>query len=409
MRKTLMAGVAIVAALSAGAAAPAGASRAAGIAARYAADRGIAKDADVVFADDFESWPSGEKPPDGTWGIRQRKTSRTSVVPGTVALDRGPAPGRKVLEIACWTEGTGSQSGGLNRKLGNYNHAREGLGEGFDELYIRYYMKFDEDYRAVRNHGANLGGRDVTRANAAWVGMAAIRDVSSRGYFFSGVQPRGKQGSSQLEMGFYSYHLDKKSQWGENYPVRKPVPIGVGKWYCIERHMKLNSVDPAKADPAVADGVEELWIDGELTIRKEGVRFRRVPQLRITFFSLETYYHGLPKQYTRDRPIKVYVDNVVIARKYIGPLRSETRITGYSDLWTNFARSPAAANIAATFFIAAASPPWIVSGRGASIPRTSGTSQTLRTFRNCGASSSMWPIGGSLMIAPATSGSHRAA
>lgn len=307
----------------------ASASRPAGIAAGYASDRGIAKDPDVVFADDFESWPADTQPPSGTWGIRQRKTSRTSVIPGKVALAGRPGPGRKVLEIACWTEGTGSQAGGLNRKLGNYNHAGEGLGKGHDELYIRYYVRFDAAYRAVRNHGANLGGRDVTRKGAAWVGMAGIRDVSTRGYFYSGVQPRGKRGSRQLEMGFYSYHLDKRGPWGENYPVRRSLPVAVGSWHCVERHMKLNSVDPSRADPAVADGIEELWIDGELTIRKEGVRFRRVPQLRITYFSLGTYYHGLPKEYGRDRPIRVHFDHVVIARKYIGPLGSGTsRRTG---------------------------------------------------------------------------------
>jgi len=73
-------------------------------------------------------------------------------------------------------------------------------------------------------------------------------------------------------------------------------------------------------DPAVADGVEALWIDGAATIRKTDVRFRRTKDLRITFFSLETYYHGLPEQYTRASPIKVQVDHVVIAREYIGPL-----------------------------------------------------------------------------------------
>lgn len=36
--------------------------------------------------------------------------------------------------------GTGSQVGGLSRKLGNYNHANEGLGDGLDEIYIRWYQ-----------------------------------------------------------------------------------------------------------------------------------------------------------------------------------------------------------------------------------------------------------------------------
>lgn len=222
---------------------------------------------------------------------------------------------RGVLQIACWTEGSGSQSGGLSLKLGNYNHRNEGLGDGHDELYVRYYVKFHEDYRAVRNHGANLGGRDVMRNDAAWVGMAGIRDVSTRGYFYSGVQPRGESGSRQLEIGFYSCHLDKKGPWGENYPVQKKILIEVGTWHCIQRHMKLNSVDPTRPDPAVADGIEELWIDGQLTIHKEGVRFRRAGHLRITFFSLETYYHGLPKNYDRAHPIRVYFDNVVVTDK----------------------------------------------------------------------------------------------
>lgn len=45
--------------------------------------------------------------------------------------------------------------------------------------------------------------------------------------------------------------------------------------------------------------------------------------MHITFFSLETYYHGLPEEFDQANPIKVYFDNVVIARKYIGPVRTE--------------------------------------------------------------------------------------
>jgi hypothetical protein len=292
-----------------------------GLAAKYAGDDGIANDPEVIFADDFESWADrGLLPPDGTWGVRKNDVSRTRAVTGQVIIDGHSGPGTHVLEICCWTTGSGSQSGGLWLKLGNYNHANEKLGPGHDELYVRYYIKFDEDYRAVRNHGANLGGRDVTRKNAAWVGMAGIRDVSTRGYFYSGVQPRGERGGQELEMGFYSYHLDKRSPWGENYEVHKRIPIKVGDWHCVERHMRLNSVDPNQQDPALADGLEELWIDGIPTIRKQGVRFRRVPNLRITFLSLETYYHGLPPHYDVDKPIRVYFDNVVIARKYIGPI-----------------------------------------------------------------------------------------
>jgi hypothetical protein len=69
-----------------------------------------------------------------------------------------------------------------------------------------------------------------------------------------------------------------------------------------------------------ADGIEELWADGELALRRDGLRFRRVPELRITAFELEVYYHGLPAKYTAEAPQKVYFDNVVIATARIGRL-----------------------------------------------------------------------------------------
>ena len=295
-----------------------------GLAAKYPGDAGIAKDPNVIFADDFESWrQDGAQPAPGPLRVRKGKTGYARSVAGKVSLGDSPAPGRRVLEVACWPVGKGSSGAGASIKLGNYNHAGERLGNGYDELYVRYYLKLDDDYQSVRNHGGNLGGRDVTRRGSAWVGMAGIRDVSSRGYFYSGLQPYGKLGGRDIEMGFYSYHLDKRGPWGENYPVQRRIPIKVGRWHCVERHMKLNSVDRTKADTANADGVEELWVDGRLSIRKQGVRFRRVPELRITYFSLETYYHGLPARYTRDRPIKVYFDHLVIAKEYVGPLKAK--------------------------------------------------------------------------------------
>ena len=293
------------------------------IAAKYQNDLGVADDPEVIFSDDFESWKeNGAQPPSDGWRVRKNKICLTHVVPGRVASGSGD----NVLRIACWTQGKGSQAGGLSLKLGNYDNANEGLGAGYEDLYIRYYIKFGDNYRSVRNHGANLGGRDLTRTDAAWVGMAGIRDVSTMGYFYSGVQPRGKLGSRDLEMGFYSYHLDKRGPWGENYDVREKIIITPGFWHCVERHMKLNSVDAGKND-GNHDGIEELWVNGKLTIRKEGVRFRRVPQLRITFFSLETYYHGLPKEFSRDNPIEVFFDNVVIAKRYIGPLESRSSLS----------------------------------------------------------------------------------
>jgi len=293
-----------------------------GLAARYPNDAGIGRDPNVVFADDFESWSAdGLEQSAGTWHtLRKNDTSRTHVISGRVDAQGAPGPGHRILEIACWSKEGQSQVGGLSRKLGNYNHTNEGLGDGHDDLYVRYYIRFDENYRAVQNHGASLGGRDLSMKDPAWVGMAAIRDVASRGYFYSNLEPHGEPGATELEMGFYSYHMDKKGPWGDAYGVQKRLPIAVGTWHCVERHIRLNSVANGEARP---DGLEELWIDGVRSIRKEGLRFRRSPPLKVALFTLETYYHGLPAEFGEANPIKVCFDNVVIARRYIGPIASQ--------------------------------------------------------------------------------------
>ena len=285
------------------------------LAEKYPNDVGIAGDEDVIFADDFESW-TASKPPAGKWlNVSEGGTRRVSIIPGQVTPN---GPGKHLLELACWQEEEKSASAGLSMRMGNYENANQGLGPGYDEVYVRYYQRFDKNYTpGVSNHGSLLGGRDLTRPNSRWVGMADTRDVAAQGYYSACLQPYGGRGRRPFHWGFYSYHCDKPGRWGDYFEPVKMARIQVGRWYCLEWHLKLNSVEPLKAD-----AVEELWVDGELSIRKADLRYRKVPQLKITFFSLGTYYHpGLPEKYTAQNPIKLYYDNLVIARRPIGPVR----------------------------------------------------------------------------------------
>jgi hypothetical protein len=227
-------------------------------------------------------------------------------------------PGKNVLLLACWKGGPGRS--GLGRKLGDYRSKDDARGPGHEELFVRYYQRFDPDYAPTRNHGANLGGRDVTRPDSWTVGQANTRDVSAHGYFYSGLQPYSEK--NPMYWGFYSYHLDKRDAWGDDYrpTAGEKKEIAIGRWYCLERHMKLNSVDPVKAD-----GVEELWVDGELALRRDGLRFRRVPEIRISYLAFEVYYHDVPARYTEQHPIKVYYDNLVVATERIGCLQLPPR------------------------------------------------------------------------------------
>lgn len=331
-----------------------------GIAARYPGDNGIAADPAVILADDFESWGGdGTTPPAGLrWMVHSDPESKTQVV--TAETPR-PEYGRAVLRVSCWKGARDSRAGGLDLKLGNYNTIKEGLGPGYDELFVRYYIRLADDYVNTGTHGSNLGGRDPSR-NSWWVGQSGMYDVGQVNYFYCGLQPfpDGKANDravTRWQYGFYSYNLDKPDAFGEDFRQPMPVFVRAGEWHCLERHLRLNSVAPLDPNapvptpPAVPaadataaqraayraalaayrdalnvgaafDGIEELWVDGELAISVP-IRYRRNPDLHINFFSLGAWYGSLlPLTYTQDAPISVFYDNVVIAKEYIGPIRT---------------------------------------------------------------------------------------
>lgn len=287
-----------------------------GLASQYIGDVGVQSDPQVIFSDNFENWNCESCPPENTWDVHLNTSGRARIVPSSIIPSNG---GDSALEVSCWSD-PGDQTAGLTLKLGNYVDVDEELGDGYEDIYLRYYIKFDHDYKILNNHGINLGGRDLSHPNPSWVGMANVRRIEEAGYFFSGLQPAGLKGDQSIELDIYSYHIDKPGRFGEVFRQQRSVKMEVGKWYCIERHLRLNSVD-LDSNVVKSDGLEEVWVDGLLVTRIEGIRYRITPKLRITYLGLETYYHGLPSEYSEENPIKVYFDNVVIAKSYIGPVQ----------------------------------------------------------------------------------------
>ena len=82
------------------------------------------------------------------------------------------------------------------------------------------------------------------------------------------------------------------------------------RWYCVEQHVRLNR-------PGDADGVLQAWIDGKLVFEKKNIRYRDTPELKIESVWMNVY-HGGTRPAARD--LSIFIDNVVVARKYIGPV-----------------------------------------------------------------------------------------
>ena len=118
-------------------------------------------------------------------------------------------------------------------------------------------------------------------------------------------------------------------------PPRDPdLKVERGRWICVEQMVKMNDVGDT-------NGEQALWIDGKLVSHLgkglrwgadgreepqvpeggapfEGFRWRTVKELNINYVWIYVY-----TQKPAGHRIKVWFDDVIVARTYIGPLARE--------------------------------------------------------------------------------------
>ncbi|KON82473.2 hypothetical protein PA01_11630 [Azoarcus sp. PA01] len=266
-----------------------------GLAARYPRDGNIAKDRDVIFATSFETpdWKNGWKPLSGKAAFE------------TVREDAGnrfePLDGAALKTTLREGENTALN---LSYPLGQNG------GNEPEELYFRYYLRFGDDWSPDVD-GGKLPGIAGTYGKGGW-GMRRADGTngwSARGAFSRMTVAPG--GGTVTPIGSYVYHADMKgdsgNHWGWNLG-----PTGLlrnNKWYAVEQYVRLNT-------PGERNGVFRAWIDGQLAYERDGLRFRDLDGIRIESVWLNVYHGGRAKS---PRDMSLYIDNLVIAKRYVGP------------------------------------------------------------------------------------------
>jgi hypothetical protein len=192
---------------------------------------------------------------------------------------------------------------------------RDRLGAEPEEIYFRYDLQFDRDW-AQATSGGKLPGISGTYGRAGWGGRPVHGNDgwSARGLFVS------RNGGDSSAIGFYCYHADMRGKYGDDL-VFKPR-LEHGKWYSVEMHCKLNTPGQP-GELGKNDGILEGWIDGRLALRRTDIRFRDVDALKIEEIWVNVYHGGETPVPRED--IHLYLDNMVIARKPIGPVGEGTR------------------------------------------------------------------------------------
>lgn len=264
-----------------------------GLAAGFVADQGIDKHPDVIFATGFE---------EGTgWKSRWARGAGGEI--DLVTDDR-------LLRFAALS-GAALR---VNLKKGsNYGadvrlNLRDAGGEP-DELYFRYYLRLAEDWDPTKD-GGKMPGIAGTYNTAGWGGRPSdgTNGWSTRGGFLRAFeQGHPLRGLTQLTT--YAYHADMGKGFGDTW-IWPGVLLERNRWYCIEQQVTLNS-------PSTNNGSMRVWVDGRLVMERTKLRFRTVDRLHIETVWLDVYHGGVdPSPHDQH----LYIDNVVVARRYIGPI-----------------------------------------------------------------------------------------
>jgi hypothetical protein len=265
--------------------------RGAGLAAAGA----LAGQAEVIFADDFEQGELG-----AGWdetGNRDGKVLSFSD-PGA-----GSGLGRRALRVEARL---GANTGG-------------GLTRWFppaDPIHIRFYTRFAPDCDYL-HHFVTLRANKALRGRDKWSGFGgAGQRPAGDTRFSTALEPWGNWGRHPPpgQWNFYSYwHEMAVSRdgkfWGNSFPSADAPPIPRGRWICAEFMLKHNT-------PGRPDGEQAFWIDGELRGHWRGISWRTAEGLMANALTLETY---VTDRWTKQAVNVVEFDDVVIARRYIGP------------------------------------------------------------------------------------------
>ncbi len=145
-----------------------------------------------------------------------------------------------------------------------------------EELWLSYDVKFSPgfDFRrggklpGLSSHGAIYSGGHKPVAGDGW---------SARLMWREGGAAVG-----------YIYHLDMPGKYGEDMPLHARFQPGV--WHTVTEHVTVN-------EEGQANGTLEIWLDGQVGVRRHDMRWRLGAAGLIDSFFFSTFHGGNTPDY----------------------------------------------------------------------------------------------------------------
>lgn len=274
-----------------------------GLAAKYPNDVGISRDKAVLFHDDFE-----EGKLSGKWDeVSLRKGRQAKDAPEPVVGETNSAIAR------------GKRSARVQLRKDGYEDVTfvKWLRPGHDELFMRYYVRYGNDYGY---HGHGGGGFMADAGKGGFKGAGKAPDGDK--FFWATLEPIGSPGRWPWDppgaLIFYAYWWKMKPDGRGNYWGNwfQPKPDQVPKretWVCVEWRVRANTADKE-------DGELDCWIDGKKCGEFRNINWRSTNDLKVNKVQLSLWLESASYEKLGGGTSRtVWYDDVVVATKYIGP------------------------------------------------------------------------------------------
>jgi hypothetical protein len=245
-----------------------------------------------------------------------------NAAPGDVLFDEGFESG----DLSAWDNVATSRyavtDDPAHVKSGDYAlegtiPAGDGWGEmnkwfmpGYDELYVRFDVMFEEGFSNLRGDGNGMHFVQVSgnHVDDIWSSHGKAGIVPDGTDFFTTVvDPDHRYDDPTLRpLTFYTYYPDMSGVYGTVFTQTDPaVPTTTGVWHEIIIHVDAGT-------PGEYDGSQTLWIDGVKKLEVQHLRWRDTDNLRVNEFAILDYMPGSP--WTQH----IWFDNIVVSTVFPG-------------------------------------------------------------------------------------------
>lgn len=260
---------------------------------------------DILFYGGFESLIPGEEGWRDSWGSLWGSPNRSASL-NTIMSDL--IPNSQALRVSYPSGGVGPGETGTQWPTSLEEF--DGLEAQYDSLYLRYYVKFEEGFDFVK--GGKLPG------------LMGGKDSYSRS---GGNQPDGTNGwtmrfmwRSEGRAVVYAYLPEgkyKEGVWGTDIDLG--VNFQTNKWHCVEQFIKVNS-------PQSEDGLLKVWIDDQLVLNIDDVRYRTVSNDygSVGGLYMSTFHGGSDATWAPSVNSFAQFDGFALGLERIGPYKEET-------------------------------------------------------------------------------------